>query len=110
VLDRISRLIVVRQRLASKVKAISIFFGARSRGSRKLEREVLKRSNQATCSSFLDEAEFSGSNINLTTNRQRPTTILKAGSIFYSWSKFRDALIVGNKNKVVHVVYIFKAS
>jgi hypothetical protein len=75
-----------------------------------LEREDLKRSNRATCSSFLDEAEFPKSNINLTTNRQRLTAISKAESISYSWSKFPDALIVGNKNKVVHVVYIFKAS
>jgi hypothetical protein len=103
VLDRISRLIVVRRRPASKVKATSVFFGARFRGSRKLERENLKRSNRVTCSSFLDEAEFLESNINLTTSRQRPTAIWKAGSISYSWSKFRDALIMGNKEEAVRV-------
>jgi hypothetical protein len=61
----------MRRRPASKVKATSIFFGARSRESQNLEREDLKRSNQATCSSFLDEAEFPRSNINLTANRQQ---------------------------------------
>jgi hypothetical protein len=68
-----------------------------------LEREDLKRSNRATCSSFLNEAEFLESNINLTTSRQQPTAIWKAGSISYSWSKFRDALIMGNKEEAVRV-------